>query len=415
MRHWSPHWEKLVLNYLGFDLIKAGKDQIPAGKIKRLHKIFSAHDGYIHNNYTYGNNPDYRDAYLYYYLMANMPKVVYVVHELVSFLKKSDTKWNRAFPMNSKSDQRTGTTHEKSLKHLKILDLGSGPGTASLGAIIAFYQCNEIRFNIDITCVDKSGSFLKAASEISNIFRDFTFIKGKTETVRFNFDKKFYQRKQHRYDLVFLTNVLSEIESDNQAERIVKMACNHLNNNGFLVLISPAFKRTSRRLSQIRDKLIFNGYHLIAPCPGQYKCPIIKNKNDWCHHRLFWTQPPFMKKIDSKTGFHNSFLNFSYFVFSPKQSTIIPQTSRGKHSSHYFLLISEVKSLKNGWYAYLCGGDNQFRIFLDKNNLNLRNEIFVNLNRYDQIMIDNFEISKNEIQIRAESSIIQLKNWQKIS
>jgi hypothetical protein len=98
-----------------------------------------------------------------------------------------------------------------------------------------------------------------------------------------------------------------------------------------LFIMEPATYDDSRKLIQLRQKLIEGSYSILAPCTHQKKCPMLQNNRDWCHDRLQWTSPEWIAAIESKLPFKNHTLPFSY-LFAKKIT--FPFTQESNMSEH---------------------------------------------------------------------------------
>jgi ribosomal protein RSM22 (predicted rRNA methylase) len=82
-----------------------------------------------------------------------------------------------------------------------------------------------------------------------------------------------------------------------------------------LILIEPSTSFQGRKLLAVRVQLLELGYSMWAPCTHQAACPLLtQSQHDWCHDRIHFAQPEWLKKIESFLPFRNSTLTFSYLV-----------------------------------------------------------------------------------------------------
>jgi ribosomal protein RSM22 (predicted rRNA methylase) len=82
-----------------------------------------------------------------------------------------------------------------------------------------------------------------------------------------------------------------------------------------LLILEPSTQWAGRRLMELRQNLIQNGYFIWAPCTHQLDCPLFKHSNkDWCHMRTHWTQPQWFSDIEAKLPMKNDSLTYSYLL-----------------------------------------------------------------------------------------------------
>lgn len=90
-------------------------------------------------------------------------------------------------------------------------------------------------------------------------------------------------------------------------------------NSEALLIIEPSTQQDGRKLLELRDKLIQNGYHIWAPCPHQQACPLLtQSKNDWCHDRVHVDRPEWFMDIEKYLPMKNQTLTFSYIAARKK-------------------------------------------------------------------------------------------------
>ncbi|MCB0368992.1 MAG: hypothetical protein KDD45_05935, partial [Bdellovibrionales bacterium] len=84
-----------------------------------------------------------------------------------------------------------------------------------------------------------------------------------------------------------------------------------------LVIIEPSLHDDGRRLMGLRDDLINRGFKILAPCVHQNSCPLLTHsKKDWCHDRIHFNKPEWLKNIEKHLPIKNDTLTFSYLIAS---------------------------------------------------------------------------------------------------
>ncbi|MCA8965842.1 MAG: methyltransferase domain-containing protein [Planctomycetes bacterium] len=86
-----------------------------------------------------------------------------------------------------------------------------------------------------------------------------------------------------RPDVLLVSHVLGELDERGAAALQELIARSRR-----VVLVEPGNKATSRRLGELRARLLPT-FAVIAPCPHATDCPALARRDDWCH---FFAAPP---------------------------------------------------------------------------------------------------------------------------
>jgi ribosomal protein RSM22 (predicted rRNA methylase) len=135
-----------------------------------------------------------------------------------------------------------------------VLDVGAGTGAASLAARHWFPEAA-------LTLVERDGAFADAAREC---------LPG--AALRMEDAARVEAFPPH--DLVIAAYSLNELprEVAGRLWRAARVA---------LVAIEPGTPAGFARIREIRDRLLGEGAHMLAPCPAETRCPL--EAPDWCH------------------------------------------------------------------------------------------------------------------------------------
>lgn len=151
-------------------------------------------------------------------------------------------------------------------KRMKILDIGSGPGTIPL-AIIDFYnRLDEAMANIySVELFDENIEAYKA------LVSPYAAIKGRVsveEPIRADIGKLDISLLPDGLDLIVFSNVLNEIRGMDikQKADLVKQISNKLSMNGNIVIIEPADKVNSTEMRKLVLMLMDAGLGIYSPC-----------------------------------------------------------------------------------------------------------------------------------------------------
>ncbi len=238
-------------------------------------------------------------AYVEYYLPLNAAKIALILDELA-------------------------TVDEVFLREeLRILDFGSGPGTASLAWRLWGGKTSSH------VLVDRVDEALDEAEVLlgSDFERDSEIPPGP-------------------YDLIFASNVFVEIESGGELEELLRQ----LDPSGYLVILEPAMERSTRRLMEVRDRLVSEGWKIAAPCLGATRCPMLERDDLWCHQDRGWSGPAVISEVDKRTGLDNArSLRFSYLVVT-KEGRALSELANWR-------VVSNLHRGKGKVWAELCGAE----------------------------------------------------------
>ncbi len=298
-----------------------------------------------------------REAYILYYLPANM----YKIH----------------VPLRELSLHPAGIFRKDKLQ---ILDLGSGPGTAILGVMDFFSSQGEKPF-LEFIAVDPLKENLRDAERQFQSFRKEVSANVSLSTVKSSIERA-KSLPEGPFDMIILSNVLSEV-FHTDPERIEKRVAllnallkRSLAGNGSCIIIEPALRATSRELLEVREGLLREGLHIYSPCLMNDPCPALVNPKDWCHEDIPWEPPATILEIDKLTGLRKDSLKFSWLII--RKDTLSLSNIFGNNP---FRVVSEPLISKGKIEYYLCGaGGRRLAVRLDKDKSTL-NEPFSSLKR----------------------------------
>ncbi len=313
---------------------------------------------------SYLDEPALRKAYLLYYTPVNLPKIFLPLSEMAvsGFFEKKPT--------------------------LRWLDLGAGTGALSLG--IAFWMRENFpSVRLEGTAVDQSGPALtEAGAAMHGIFGvDLQTVSAPVES--------FQSPAGEAYDLIVAGNVLNELSSEEQ-DAVVSLLETRLSGDGFVVLIEPAMRETSRTLLTFRDRLSGSGWRVYAPCVTQQSCPALSDPEDWCHHSVPWDRPSFIAWIDERTGTIKKSLKFSYIVLTRKNQNVADFAFGRRDAVHQIRIVSERFDEKGRTRVFGCHDGGRHELVMNTRDKTSSNQAFMKLGRYDLVELENVEPRKND-------------------
>ncbi|MGA6828023.1 small ribosomal subunit Rsm22 family protein [Nitrospira sp. NS4] len=288
---------------------------------------------------AYLDDPAHAGAYLQYFLPVNLSKIQVLLEEMPE-------DW----PEHGQGDP------------IRVLDVGSGPGTGALAVLDWFQQHRPDRVNaLSVVAVDASRNALNQARNLWDTYsRESGAADASLTTFEGNLERSvkgsLLDRMQQRapYDLIVMANCLNELfaqSADPVAARVdlVTILLSVLAPHGSFMIVEPALRDTSRALHQVRDRLVQEKCCTIySPCLHEQSCPALVNPFDWCHEERAWEPPPVIQEIDEEVGFIKDALKFSYLLLRKDGRTIV-----GRRPDVY-RVVSELREMKGEKRAWLC-------------------------------------------------------------
>lgn len=217
-----------------------------------------------------------------------------------------------------------------------LLDVGAGPLSATLQALESF-----------------PGLKKSIAIENNPLFVQFAREYWKEKACALVQDKRDFSTIDTfpPADLGVFSYALSEVEVKKQQE----IAWRVFAAVQVLVIIEPGTPQHNARLLAIRDFMIAQGAHLVAPCPHMRKCPLAQT-DKWCHFSARLARSSLHRQIkEGEKGFEDE--KYFYMVFSH-----IP------HPQVDNRLLSPVRKDKRGLQVDICGKDSYGSQLLTKSN-----------------------------------------------
>ena len=331
----------------------------------------------------YMNSEQLLLAYLVYYLPPNLCKIFQICRQNQTIIEKM---------INKKGV-------------LTVLDIGCGPGSATLGLL--FYllkrRQGELR-TIELWLLDSSAPAMYAAKRMVNLFVQQT---GFVPQLNINCVKgtldNFRQKKG--FDLILAADILNEIFLQRGwTEQIKGEFCNRLRTDGILFLLEPSLRSTGRQFLKLRDHLLKDRtFYPLAPCLATLSCPALDNPKDWCHHAHDWPRPDFIAYIDNKIGRCKDVLKYSYLLACRGEA--VQRLMSGKLEGEAWRVVSSLMEEKGKFSLFMCGRHGRFKFTLLKKEINNSNAPFCSLQRYDLVSISRYEKKGKEMRLYNNSEV----------
>ncbi|MCP4500334.1 MAG: hypothetical protein GY822_10280 [Deltaproteobacteria bacterium] len=257
-----------------------------AGDIRRLHTLLTM--DHADRDPGYLRNAGLRRAYLGYYAPKNALKIAVLLQQLEA------------------------EGHLPKIE--RMLDLGCGPLSATLGAAVAISSLRES------VCVDLAKKSMEEGRDllrkIGHDLRPYLTVASLTTPNR-------WEAPRNHFDLVVLANVLNEMGDPRKGiaarMEVVNAALDRLNEKGVLLIIEPATQVHSRGLMRLRDELVDEDedgkYSVVAPCcAGTPNCPLLERGRDWCHTDLEMRRTKKWEQLEKEAEMSSEVYKTSYLV-----------------------------------------------------------------------------------------------------
>jgi len=293
-------------------------------------------------------------------------------------------------------------------KPLSILDVGSGPGSASLGALQLLTALNP-GVKLEATAVDQSPHALDALRRSHADLR--TLWPGSTVSTQaknLRHRDTFFYGGTRRFDLVLLSFSLNEFFVGRPIEEIaeqLKAACRKLlKKRGLLIILEPALKETSRNLRTITEQLLEAGdLYAWGPYLHQGPCPFQVAGKFWCHEVRSWQPPRSMEYVNRRLQRKIHELKYSFVTLSPTPPPGTPPNAQ------HFRMVSPMSRMKGHFLMTGVAGDGQEHVYelLFRNLDATQKKTLRKMERGDFLKVQNLENVGSRLRIPKFEDIIQ--------
>ena len=318
-------------------ILEQGDHAAPSRKalgVAELSRLFTKGRDALGSDYL--KDPALVAAYLSYFLPVNLSKIQVLLHELPE-------DWHK-----TPDDRR-----------LRVLDVGSGPGTGSLAVLDWLNERapGSLR-HLTVVAVDGSSDALSQARRLwTACLRELDIAEASLSLHEADIACNGWRNdaaQQGSYDLIIVANCLNELfgglpQSTKERSALLAGLLTLLAPHGTMMIVEPALRETSRALHQVRDQLLEEKRCTVySPCLHERNCPALFHPDDWCHEERAWEPPASITEIDREVGFIKDALKFSYLLLRTDGRTI------AERSAATFRMVSELRKLKGDTRAWLC-------------------------------------------------------------
>lgn len=258
-------------------------------------------------------------ARLRFFLPRDLPKIEGPLSELA---------WAGAFPGSPGAA-------------LRVLDLGAGLGTTTLGVATLAARLPARPSHLEVIAVERDARSLDVMQVLAaRCGRG--ILEGETVPVQvsareLDLERGFGSlRVGERFDLIVMGLALNELFTDRaHDERIERRAhflseaASRLAPGGALVVIEPALRDATRELQEVRGSIATgqNAY-VFGPCTHDEPCPLLVRERDWCHEDLPLCLPEPLATLARSAGLRFEGLTYSYLTLRAERLRCAPGASR---------------------------------------------------------------------------------------
>lgn len=262
----------------------------------------------------------------------------------------------------------------------KLMDLGSGPGAATLACIDAGA--------VTALAADRSQDALGLAQRLARS------VDAKIQTQSWNGETG-APLPPGSYDCIIFGHVLNELWA-NRPDRIerrlalMERAAGRLSDTGKILILEPALLATSRELLNLRDRLMERGFQIEAPCLFSGPCPALAAGSDsTCHSEWAWDLPPLVHDLARAARLDRHSCKTTYLAVSKALS---PRAGL----AGVFRVVSDPMLNQAGRTRYMiCGLEGRFSLSAKPGEAGPAEKTFFGLKRGDLIRIARTETRGN--------------------
>ncbi|WP_220680716.1 small ribosomal subunit Rsm22 family protein [Methanofollis formosanus] len=202
-------------------------------------------------------------------------------------------------------------------RHLRVLDVGCGPGVVSAAVVDYFGRLEGA--TAEVTGLDRSEENLEAYAAIVGPYAGHKGVVSINEPVLADLCHPPEDTLAGPFDLIVFSNVLNELRDVGPEEKAALVAgyARLLSAGGSILIVEPAEKETSTGLREVQRALVESGMTVYAPCTYLWGAP--------CQPERCWTfesgpeiKPPRLMEAlaAGKEGyrFRNTDIKVSYAV-----------------------------------------------------------------------------------------------------
>ena len=231
----------------------------------------------------------------------------------------------------------------------RIVDIGGGPGTATLAA----YQVlgTELRNAIVVDHNPKWQPFIEHVN--TSLLRPLAWPELQWQNLNFSTGRGLDSLLELPHTLGIFSYTLNELSdlSPILSHLLPKL----LQHNSYVLVIEPGTPAGFAVIAELRQWALANNAEIIAPCTHRHSCPAMDPANNfWCHFRARFDRPEFHQLAKKAfKGFEDE--KFSYLLLGPARGAVtVAEEGRGRivgeprhHKGHSTFAVCAEAGLQN--------------------------------------------------------------------
>ena len=207
---------------------------------------------------------------------------------------------------------------------LRILDLGSGPGSCGIACAHYFKQLGVPA--LELNALDHSATALAALEPFAEaVLGNKCHVK-----TRIGDAHRTDTWPEGPFDIIIAGFVLNEMKSLNQSALVawIESMKDRLTPDGLILILEPALKVTSQRLQKLSDEIA--AHEIVArigPELDAHPCPQLADGVHWSHEVRHWQIPSNTEFINRKLHRDLRDVRFTFAAFSNQKIKSLDQSA----------------------------------------------------------------------------------------
>ena len=207
---------------------------------------------------------------------------------------------------------------------LRILDLGSGPGSCGIACAHYFKQLGVPA--LELNALDHSATALAALEPFAEaVLGNKCHVK-----TRIGDAHRTDTWPEGPFDIIIAGFVLNEMKSLNQSALVawIESMKDRLTPDGLILILEPALKVTSQRLQKLSDEIA--AHEIVArigPELDAHPCPQLADGVHWSHEVRHWQIPSNTEFINRKLHRDLRDVRFTFAAFSDQKIKSLDQSA----------------------------------------------------------------------------------------
>lgn len=251
-------------------------------------------------------------------------------------------------------------------QRLRVLDLGAGLGSTSLGAAATLARFHESPVReLVVDAVERDPGALRHFARIAAGCEAAGLPRVTVRPLAVDLRKHVAEGP---YDLILAGLVLNELLAEAPEHAALRLAglVAQLDPGGSVIVLEPALREPTRALHQTRDALRAHaGVALFGPCVHHAACPMLANAKDWCHEDVAATLPDSMARVAREAGLRFERLTYAYLTLRRANdgvANVAALLPAGDDVGLPHRVVSQTLASKGKREWFACGAEGRVRV-----------------------------------------------------